>query len=151
MLTEWTPPVEAHARGLDSTTTLSCTARSWACPGGNIVELRVAGEIDRLTHPAVRAALDAALDGAVDQTSGHLVVDLSAVTFCCVRGFALLADTARVAASNGTGYALSGLPPQLARHAQMLWVADLAAIRCFRSAAVAVTAIRVEQSSARAR
>lgn len=124
----------------------SCTAQSWTDPGGDIVVLGVAGELDRLTCPLLSAALDAALDGAVSRVARHLVVDLAGVTFCCVRGFALLADTAAVGAVAGAGYAISGLPVHLQRHARMLWV-DRAPIRRYRSAAAAVSAIRAEQAA----
>lgn len=149
MVAAGTSPVESPpVRGLDATAMLSCTAQSWTCHGGNIVELRVAGELDQLTCPALRAALDAALDGALDRTARHLVVDLAGVTFCCVRGFALLADIGRSAVAAGTGYAISGLPLHLERHSRLLW-ADRVPIRHYRSAAVAVTAIRIEQAAQR--
>lgn len=141
-----TLPVWSADRGLD-TTMLSCTAEPYACPGGSIVLLRVAGEIDPLTQPALHAALVAGLDGALDRTVRHLVIDLAGVTFCCVRGFALLADTAAAAAATGTGtgYAISGMPAHLQRYARLLW-ADQAPIPRYRSAAVAVTTIRREQA-----
>lgn len=152
------PPVGSLARGLGDTfddsfgdTAVSCSAESWRCPGGDIVVLHVAGEIDLLTDPTLRAALDAVLDGAVDRATRHVVVDMAGVTFCGVRGFALLADTGRVAAARGTGYAISGLAPHLQRHAQLLWTGGgavgRAAIRRYRSAATAVTAIRADRAA----
>jgi len=94
-----------------------CTTESWACPTGEIVVLRVHGEIDLRTRPTVQAALTAALS----RRPHHLVVDVADVTFCCVRGFALLADTGTTAAAHGTGYAICGLSPRLERYATMLW------------------------------
>ena len=77
--------------------------------------LRVVGEIDQLTYPVLHAALAAALFGAVDQPARHVVVDLAGVTFCDVRGLTLLADTAKTAIANETGYALSRCSAQLER------------------------------------
>lgn len=143
MLAEEAPPTGFHTRGPAYDMPLSCTAELWPCPGGDIVVLHAAGEIDMLTDPVLRAALHAALDGSLDQTTRHLVVDLAGVTFCCARGFALLADTARTAAATGAGYAVSGLPPALQRFAQILWT-EPTPFRRYSSAAMAVTAIRAD-------
>lgn len=108
-------PVSPETSGDTSATVVSCTAQSWPGLGGRIVVLRVVGEIDLITYSTVQAALDAGLFGAVDRPTSRLVVDLAGVTFCGVRGFALLAQTAAVAAANGTGYALSGCSVHLER------------------------------------
>jgi anti-anti-sigma factor len=102
-------------------------------PAGPILVLRVAGEIDLLNVPLLQHALDA----AVDQRPGDLVVDLAGVGFCCVRGFALLFTAAATAQTNGTGYAVSGLLPHLDRIATLLWP-EQHCLR-YRSAAAAVT------------
>lgn len=109
-------------------------------PGGDIVVLRVAGEIDMLTLPILRHALRA----AADRYSADLVVDLAGVVFCCVRGFALLAEAARTAQSRETGFALSGLTPHLSRVATVL-KCDECCVR-YRSVAAAVHAIRVDHT-----
>jgi anti-anti-sigma factor len=109
-------------------------------PTSPIVVLRVAGEIDLLTVPVLEQALDA----AVDQRPGDLVVDLAGVGFCCVQGFALLANAAATAQTNGTGYVVSGLLPHLDRIATLLWP-EQPCVR-YRSAAAAVTAIRIDHT-----
>ena len=78
--------------------------------------LRVGGEIDLATRPVLHAELTRALDGA----PAHLVVDLAAVAFCCVRGF-VPPETSVAATATGTGYALSGLRahPRAARPAAL--------------------------------
>ena len=119
-----------------------CELHTEAGPAGDILVLRVCGEIDTVTLPAVRSALTA----AANQRPGDLVVDLAAVTFCCVRGFALLADVACTAQASGIGYAVSGLSTHLDRVATLLWPEQ----RCvrYRSVAAAVTAIRIDQTTA---
>jgi anti-sigma B factor antagonist len=109
-------------------------------PAGPILVLRVAGEIDLLTVPVLQHALDA----AVDQRPKDLVVDLAGVVFCCVRGFALLATAAATAHTNGIGFALSGVPPHVDRIATLLWP-EQHRLR-YRSAAAAVTAIRIDHT-----
>lgn len=118
----------------------SCELETVSGPAGPIMVLRVAGEVDVLTV----AVLEHALTAAVDQQPGDLVVDLAAVLFCCVRGFALLATTATTAQRNGTDYAVSGMSPHLDRIATSLWP-EQRYVR-YRSAAVAVTSIRIDQT-----
>jgi hypothetical protein len=52
--------------------------------------LRVTGEVDLCTLPAVQAALGQGLAAR----PAHLLVDLTAMTFCCARGLDLLTQTA---------------------------------------------------------
>jgi hypothetical protein len=97
----------------------------------------------------VHAALYAALDDALNRrpprhTARYVVVDLAGVTFCCVRGFALLADISLDAAASASGFAFSGLTPSLERHAQILW-AGRGPIRRYPTAALAIAAIRANQ------
>jgi anti-anti-sigma factor len=94
----------------------SCTAELTPAPDGIIVVLRVSGEIDLLNHLELRIALTDCISGK----PGHLVVDLASVTFCWAEGLALLVETAALAAADGTGYALSGLPATLRRHCTMM-------------------------------
>jgi anti-sigma B factor antagonist len=86
-------------------------------PAGSIAVLHMAGDIDMLTLPLVCAALTTALD----TRPADLVVDLSQVRFCGVRGFALLAAMARTTASCGIGYAMAGIGPHLDRAATQAW------------------------------
>jgi anti-anti-sigma factor len=88
-----------------------------AAPVGNIVVVRVAGDIDMLTLPLVWGAVITALD----HHPADLVVDISEVGFCGVRGFALLAAIARVTAAGGIGYTVSGLGRHHERPAGLSW------------------------------
>jgi anti-sigma B factor antagonist len=88
-----------------------------AGPVGNIVVVRVAGDIDMLTLPLVWGAVITALD----HHPADLVVDISEVGFCGVRGFALLAAIARVTAAGGIGYTVSGLGRHHERPVSLLW------------------------------
>jgi anti-anti-sigma factor len=101
--------------------------------------LRVTGDIDLSAHAALHAALEDGLRAA----HGHLVVDLSAVTFCSARGLCLIADAAAAAAAAGTDFTFSGLPARLKRIALLVW--DDRVPRLFRTAADVVTATRAEQ------
>jgi len=104
-----------------------------------IVILWVAGVVDLSTY----RSLSTALAGCVDLHPRYLVVDLSAITFCGVRGMTLLGDTARV--TDGVArVAVSGLSACLDRVATMLWEPGLPTRT--RSVAVAVTAFRAEQA-----
>jgi ABC-type transporter Mla MlaB component len=127
----WVREGQARVRGLSSPThsttqtirrsepsTLSC----WnpcieAGPVGNTVVVRLAGDIDMLTLPLVWGAVITALDSH----PADLVVDISEVGFCGVRGFALLAAIARVAAAGGIGYTVSGLGRHHERPAGLSW------------------------------
>jgi anti-anti-sigma regulatory factor len=62
-----------------------------------------------------------ALTAALAQTPGDLVIDLSGVGFCCVRGLELLVDNAHTARQAGIGYALSGLSVHLDRVLTLVW------------------------------
>lgn len=57
-------------------------------PGPDVRVLRVAGEIDMVTSPALRQAID----GVLDARSAVLVVDLDAVTFLGAHGLAALVN-----------------------------------------------------------
>lgn len=115
---------------------LSCTTESLLCSAGEIIVLRVGGEVDLCTLPILRAALD---DG-LNQHPAHLVVDLTRMSFCSARGLTVLTQTGRTAAEKETGYAVSGTSPQIDRIWPLVWDDDLP-VR-YRSTAAAVTAIR---------
>jgi anti-sigma B factor antagonist len=118
----------------------SCEFAIEAGPGGDIVVVRVTGEVDLLSLHVLGNALSA----AADRHPADLVVDLAGVAFCCVRGFALLAEAVPAAQIRGTGFALSGLAPHLDRVATLLKFEE----RCvhYRSVAAAVHAIRVDHT-----
>jgi anti-sigma B factor antagonist len=113
-------------------------------PVGSIAVLHLAGDIDMLALPLVRAALFTALD----TRPGDLVVDLSEVRFCGVRGFALLAAMARTTASCGIGYAVAGMGPHLDRAATQAWSGQR--LRRHPTTAAAVTATRRGQARSHA-
>ena len=130
----------AASRSRHAATGCCCDVESWASSDGEILVVRVSGELDMLTHPIVAATLAE----AVSRAPRHLVVDLAAMTFCCARGFALLAETALAATTRDVAFALSGLTAHHHRIATMLQP-DLGVIR-YRSVADAVTAIRTDDT-----
>ncbi len=113
-------------------------------PAGSIAVLHLAGDIDMLTLPLVCAALITALDAR----PADLVVDLSEVRFCGVRGFVLLAAMAPTTASCGIGYAVAGVGPHLDRAATQAWSGQR--LHRHPTTAAAVTATRRGQARSRA-
>lgn len=116
--------------------TCSCTTEFLSSPTGEIIVLRVGGEVDLLTAPE----LEAALDDTLDQRPAHLVVGLAGLRFCSARGMGLLIRAGATAAERGIGYAVCSVPRLLDRVWGELWNGELPA--CYPSIAVAVTAIR---------
>ena len=115
----------------------SCTTTALPSPAGEIVVLRIAGEVDHVTVSIVAAALD----DAVERRSGHLVVDLAGMGFCGARGLALLIDSAGRAAARGTGYAVSGASHHVRRVWRLLWPADERPVGYPHTAAAVITAM----------
>jgi anti-anti-sigma regulatory factor len=103
----------------------------------------MAGDIDMLTLPLVCAALTTALN----TRPADLVVDLSEVRFCGVRGFVLLAAMARTTATCGIGYAVAGIGPHLDRAATQAWSGQR--LHRHPHTAAAVTATRRGQARSR--
>lgn len=122
---------------------LSCTIESLQCTTAEIIVLRVAGEVDMCTIPILHAALDAGLD----QDPAHLVIDLTQLTFCSLRGLDLLTQTRRIAAATATGYAVTSVP----RHINRIWALGWgdALPRRYPSTAAALSAIRAAESEVR--
>jgi anti-anti-sigma factor len=131
-----TPSAERPARAHGGGPAFSIDLEVRTEPGSRILLLRFIGEIDVSAVPAVRDALAAARGAA----SYDVVVDLAALEFCCVRGFALLGEAAEAAASAGTGFSVSGLDPQLDRIRALVWP-DGAAVS-HPSTAAAISALR---------
>ena len=102
------PPIPAPSPGTPSW----CDLDIETSPLGTVAVLRLAGEIDMFTLPLIRDALSAARDHRPD----HLVVDLSEITFCSIRGFVELAGDAF--ATTG-GYTLTGIGPHMERLAAL--------------------------------
>lgn len=130
-------PSVAVGRGDDAVSPCSCSSTSLYSVAGEIILLRVGGEVDAFTIPGVSAAITSSLD----RRPSGLVVDLATLTFCCGRGLALLVETRATADKFGTGYAVSGMPSSLERIWMMLWDAADLPLR-YRSAAAAVMALR---------
>jgi len=86
-------------------------------PAGPIAVLQLAGDVDAFTLPLACAALVTALETQPTQ----LVVDLSDVRFCGIRGFLLLARRARTTAADGIGFVVTGIGPHLDRAANRIW------------------------------
>jgi STAS domain len=82
----------------DPKTLSACTVSSVSLSAGNIVVLRVGGEIDLGNDGVLRQALDAALDGQ----PGHLVVDLAELRFCSASGMSMLVSAASAAAAHAS-------------------------------------------------
>jgi anti-anti-sigma factor len=115
----------------------SCITESRCCAAGEIIVLRVEGEVDLCTLPTLQAALDESLD----RYPAHFFVDLGRVPFCAVRGLNLLTQTGRTAAENATGYAITGVLPQIDRVWTLCWDDDHVPVR-YPSTTAAITAIR---------
>jgi anti-anti-sigma factor len=95
----------------------SCEAMSLATPAGEIIVLRVAGEVDLLTL----AVLQAALADGLARRPCHLVVDIGELIFCDGRGLALLVLAARTAAGHGFGYTVTAASRPVARAMTAVW------------------------------
>jgi anti-anti-sigma factor len=114
-------PIDAIGRdvGVSLGLLCECTAVSFGAPPDDVIALRVAGEVDLLTGPVLQAALaDSLARGPCD-----LLVDLAAMTFCDVRGLAMLVQAGSTAAERGVGYAVAAAPRQVWRIWPMLWPA----------------------------
>ena len=99
---------------------LSGAIESSQCAAGEIIVVRVVGEVDLWTIPILAAALDASLD----QRPAYLIVDLAQMTFCSVRGLDLLTQIGRIAAATATSYAVTGVLPHIHRVWTMCWGSD---------------------------
>jgi anti-sigma B factor antagonist len=115
----------------------ACTTQSLPHATGEIIVLRVAGEVDRCTLPILHAALDESLD----HHPTHLLVDLAWMTFCSARGLDLLTHTGHTTTETATRFAVCGVAPHIDRLWTLIWEGDLP-IR-HRSIAAAMTAIRL--------
>ena len=130
------PTTTSDVSGRVTESALAVATESMPGSAGEIIVLRVDGEVDLCTLPILRAGLDDSLD----QHPGQLVIDLARMTFCSVRGLDLLTMTGRIAAGNPTGYAVSGASPWLERIWMLCWDGDLP-VR-YPSVETALTAIR---------
>jgi anti-sigma B factor antagonist len=108
---------EVHRARVDAAALCSCTATSIPSPAGEVLVLRVAGEVDLLTI----AGLQGALTSGLARGPCHLLVDLAELTFCSVRGLSLLVQSGRTAAGQGTGYSVTAASRQTNRAWTVLW------------------------------
>lgn len=86
------------------------------CRSGRMT-VRLVGDVDSLTLPALEQALDLVLE----QRPTQIVVDASGMSFCGVRGLAALIALADRADRTGTGYAVGGLSASQRRLVQAGW------------------------------
>jgi anti-sigma B factor antagonist len=108
---------EVQRAGVDAAALCSCTATSIPSRAGEILVLRVAGEVDLLTITVLQGALTSGLA----RGPCHLLVDLAELTFCSVRGLSLLVEAGRTAAVQGTGYSVTAASRQASRAWTVLW------------------------------
>lgn len=126
--------------GLAAGSLLSCAIESSQCAAGEIIVVRVVGEVDLCTIPILQAALDACLD----QGPAYLAVDLAQMTFCSAWGLDLLTQIGRIAAAAATGYAVTGVLPRINRVWTLCWGGDRPVH--YPSTAAAVLGIQVAES-----
>jgi anti-sigma B factor antagonist len=110
---------EVQRARVDAAALCSCTATSVPSRAGEILVLRVAGEVDLLTITVLQGALTSGLA----RGPCHLLVDLAELTFCSVRGLSLLVEAGRTAAGQGTGYSVTAASRQANRAWTVLWPA----------------------------
>jgi anti-anti-sigma factor len=121
----------------------SCTATSIPTPAGEVLVLRVAGEVDLLTTEVLQGALTSSLA----RGPCHLLVDLAELTFCSVRGLSLLVQASRTAVEQGTGYSVTAASRRTNRAWTVLWpVSELPTQ--YPTAAAGVAAAIAEAGSA---
>ena len=111
-----------HQPALDvpaSSSLCHCSTAPLPSPAGDIIILRVAGEVDLQSL----AVLDAALDDVLDRRPDHLIVDLAGLVFCSFQGVAAIARTARAATAGGVRFSMGSASPELARVWQHYWPA----------------------------
>lgn len=106
-------------------------------PAGEIVVLGVAGDLDLATVDVVAAALDEALA----RLPAVLVIDLTDVGFCDVRGAELLRRAGQVATETLARYDVSGECASLDRICAVLWPGMVAARHGNVSDALAATGL----------
>jgi anti-anti-sigma factor len=108
---------EVQRARVDAAALCSCTTTSISAPAGEVLVLRVAGEVDLLTIEVLQGALTSGLA----RGPCHLLVDLAELTFCSVRGLSLLVQVGRTAAGQGTGYSVTAASRQTNRAWTVLW------------------------------
>ncbi len=118
----------------------SCHTSAMSTPGGEIVVVRVFGDVDLTTAHV----LSAALTEARTRRPGHLVVDVAGMGFCSVRGLTLLVHGGSADPDRPTEYLLSGVGSHVERFLALLWPHDGLPAR-YPSAGAAVLAAMAHQ------
>ncbi len=88
---------------------------------GEIIVLRVVGEVDLATVSILRAALGE----GVQAHPAHFLVDLTRVVFGSARGLGLLAQSGHTAAGHATSFAVRGVSSQLGHVWSLVGEGDL--------------------------
>jgi anti-anti-sigma factor len=127
---------------VDAAALCSCSATSIPAPAGEVLVLRVAGEVDLLTIDVLQGALTSSLA----RGPCHVLVDLVELTFCSVRGMGLLVQAGRTAAEQGTGYSVTAASPQVDRAWALLWPVG-EPTRCSTAAAGVASAVAAAGSA----
>lgn len=109
-----------------------CTAESMPSPTGEIVVLRVGGDVDLATA----WVLEQALANSIARGPLYLLVDLTDLEFCSARGMSVLLDTCVTAREQRFSYAISNVPAYLDHIWQTLWPDELPSL--YPSVATAV-------------
>ena len=131
----WTLQVASRGalRGARGKSTVWCTCSTTSLPSssGEVLVLRVAGEIDCATIGFFGTVLS--------QRPTHLIVDLAEVSFCGAGGLTVLADVAATASTHRIHYAVSAAAPIMLRCWSQLWPAGGQPIQ-FHTCAAALSA-----------
>jgi anti-sigma B factor antagonist len=130
-------PHDVQRARVDAAALCSCTATSIPTPAGEVLVLRVAGEVDLLTIEVLQGALSSGLA----RGPCHLLVDLAELTFCSVRGLSLLVQAGRTAAGQGVGYSVTAASRQADRAWTVLWPVGELPIRYSTAAAGVAAAV----------
>lgn len=110
----------------------SCSTESLPDPdaGGEIIVLRVVGEVDL----AIVSILRAALGEGLQAHPVPLLVDLTRMVFGSARSLDLLTQSGHPAAGHATSFAVSGVSSQLDRVWSLVGEGDLPIRRCTAAA-----------------
>lgn len=145
------------ARLVGAAALCSCHTTSISTPAGEIVVVRVFGEIDLSTTQreadsfaqdlrawvADEHVLRTALGEARRRRPDHLVVDVAGMGFCSAQGLALLVGAVTEPDENGVRYLLCGVDPDIERVLKVLWPGTRPV--CHPTVAAAVLAAMVDQ------
>lgn len=108
------PALRRPPPATETAVTCFCSAISARWPQGELIILRVSGEVDLSTLPV----LEGALADALRRQPRCLIVDLSELTFCSVRGLTVLSQVGLTAAGQGTEYTMC----EVSRHLNRVWM-----------------------------